>query len=407
MGYTKDTVLGFSWMSGYRVITRIIAIVRTGILARLLFPDQFGAFGIAALVLSFLEIMTETGINLFLVQEGEEIDKYLNTAWVISIIRGTIISITIFLLAKPISIFFNSPSSYELLVLISLVPFIRGFINPYVVKFQIDLAFNKEFLYRTSLFIVDALVAVIVVLYTKSAVGIIWGIVAGGFVEMITSFFIFKIKPVLRFEKEKARKIINRGKWITAGGIFRYLTDQGDDAVVGKLLNTYSLGLYQNAYKISTLPVTEVTGVAAKVVLPVYTRIRADKKRLKHGFIKASIIISLMSLTLGLLIIIFSKSIILIILGQNWLEVEPALKILAIFGIFASIGNIPNALFIAVKRQDVFAKLRAVQLIVLALLIFPLTKKMGIVGASYSALASSVVIIPLIIYYLKKVFEDE
>lgn len=152
MGYTKNTVFGFSWMSGYRVITRIIAIVRTGILARLLFPDQFGAFGIAALVLSFLEIMTETGINMFLIQEGKDIDKYLNTAWVISIIRGTIISTTIFLLAKPISIFFNSPSSYELLILISLVPFIKGFINPYVVKFQIDLAFNKEFLYRTSLF---------------------------------------------------------------------------------------------------------------------------------------------------------------------------------------------------------------------------------------------------------------
>ena len=58
------------------------------IIARILSPYQFGAFGIATLVLVFAEILTETGINTFLIQNKDNTDKYINTSWVVSIVRG-------------------------------------------------------------------------------------------------------------------------------------------------------------------------------------------------------------------------------------------------------------------------------------------------------------------------------
>lgn len=407
MGYTKDTVIGFSWMSASRVLTRVAAFVRIAILARILIPEQFGAFGIAALVLSFIEIITETGINSFLIQEDKDVKKYLNTAWTISILRGIIISCIIFVIAKPISIFFNSENSYELLKLISFVPLIKGFINPYIVKFYIDLEFRKESFYRTFIFIFDALVAIALALITNSAISLIWGYIAGAVVEVILSFTIFDIRPRLIIEINKAKKIISRGKWITFGGIFNYLIEQGDDAVVARILGTHFLGLYQNAYKISTLPVKEIAGVANSVVLPVYTKIRGSKKRLKEAFLRSALVISLMSIILGALIMLFSRQIIVIILGSNWLEAEPALKILAVFGIVSAIGNIADSLFISLKKQDLFAKVKALKFITLVVSIIPLTNTMGIVGASYSVLLSSVLVFPIIIYYLGQIFSND
>jgi lipopolysaccharide exporter len=402
MGYTKDTLKGFSWMSLFRLVTRLFALLRIAILARLLNPEQFGLFGIATLALSFLEIFTETGINLFLIQDGSKIKKYLNTAWVISILRGAVISSLIYIFAQPVSAFFSGPGAERLLIFISIVPLIRGFINPYVVSFQINLTFNKEFLYRTFLFIVDAITAIVAVYLTKSEIGLVIGLLVSAIVEVLSSFIIFKTRPKFILDKNLAKEIFLRGKWITGAGIFKYLADQGDDGVVAKFLGTYNLGLYQNAYKISTLPVHEVTGVAAKVVIPVYSRIREDKARLVKAFKKAFIALFMLIVPFGLLIFVFSREIVLVVLGPNWIEAVPVLKILSIFGIVSALGNIPNSLFISLKRQDIYAKVNFIEFLFILLLIFPLLNKFNLIGVCYTVLFSSILTFPFIIYYLRK-----
>ena len=44
MGYSRQAFIGISWMSGFRVISRIIATGRGILLARILTPAQFGVF---------------------------------------------------------------------------------------------------------------------------------------------------------------------------------------------------------------------------------------------------------------------------------------------------------------------------------------------------------------------------
>src|SRR3989344_3509124 len=108
MGYTKDTYQGLSWLGSFRAVTRLGAFVRTAILARLLVPSQFGLFGIASLVLAFLETITESGINIFLIQEEKKMADYINTAWVVSIVRGIVITLIIILSSPFIEKFFNA-----------------------------------------------------------------------------------------------------------------------------------------------------------------------------------------------------------------------------------------------------------------------------------------------------------
>src|SRR3989344_3560370 len=97
MGYRGDALKGFGWIGSLRIISRAISFVKTAILAHILSPYQFGVFGVAALVLSFAETITETGINVFLVQNREKINNYVSTAWIISITRGILIALIIIL----------------------------------------------------------------------------------------------------------------------------------------------------------------------------------------------------------------------------------------------------------------------------------------------------------------------
>jgi len=405
VGYTKEAFKGLSWMTVLRGSTRIISFIKIVVLARILTPEEFGLFGIASLALSFLEIVTETGINVFLIQEKEDLKKYLNTAWVVSIIRGIVISFFLIILAIPISLFFKSPESRYILIIIGIVPFLRGFINPSIVKFQKELNFRREFYFRLIIFSFDAIVTLCLAYILKSAFSLVWGLISGVVLEIIISWLYIKPKPKFYFELESIKKVVNRGKWITLSGIFNYLFQQGDDIVVGRILNTYSLGMYQIAYKLSTLPITEGGEILHKVFFPVYVKISDDKERLKKAFLKVIVFTSIIVLPLGMVIYLFPEMIVLFILGEKWIEIVPVLKILVVYAVLRSITSSASPVFLAVRKQKYITIITLVGILGLAVCIIPLVKNFGILGAGYAALISWLIVIPIIFFYLYKVFK--
>lgn len=403
MGYTKTAVKGFSWLSSLKVTKRGVGYVRIAILARLLTPEQFGIFGVATLVLAFLEIFTETGINIFLIQENTNIDKYINTAWVISIARGVLMSVIMLLAAGLISNFFSSPQSYGLLAVISIVPFLRGFINPSIVKLKKELIYSKQFMNEFVIYLVESVVIVSVAIVIKNEFAFAVGLIAGVFVEILFSFVLVKPLPKFRFEIEKAKQIIHRGYWVTVGGIFSYLNQQGDDAVVGKLIGVGPLGIYQNVYKISTLPLTEISQVVTNLTFSIYAKIGDDKKRLMRAFKKVLLVVVLTVVPVGIIFYAFPELIIKIILGDTWLVGAEALRVLSIFGVLSAILVAPNPVFLALKKQSIIAKLRIFQFAVMAITIIPMVLSNGIVGAAYSVTLSVLVSLPVSYFYLYKV----
>jgi len=229
MGYKKTAVKGVSWITFLRVSTRAITILRFSILGRLLTPAQFGFFGIASLILSLLEVITETGINIFLVQDKRGIKEHINSAWVVSIIRGIVLTLLILLLAPFIASFFNAERAYKTIVFMAIIPFIRGFINPGIIAYQKELQFHKEFRLRFILFLIDVVVATAFAFITRDATSFVYGLIASAILEVILSFALVPIWPKLQFEYEKVKHIFHRGWWVTITGIFSYLADNGDN----------------------------------------------------------------------------------------------------------------------------------------------------------------------------------
>ncbi len=406
MGYSKDAAKGVSWIAILRISTRILAFLKTIILARILLPSQFGAYGVALLVLGFLEVMTETGVNVLLIQE-KETDKYISSAWIVSIIRGTIISLLIILFTPFITNFFNSPDSALLLYAISLVPFLRGFVNPAVVKFQKELQFNKEFWYKFSIFCVDAIIGIIITVITHHPIGIIIGFIAGVILEVILSLIVIKSTPVFALQREYVMKLIHRGKWITASGIFNYLFHNADNIVVGKILGTTPLGIYQMAYSFAILPITEISDVFSRVTFPVYAKIAGDKERLLKAFIKTTLVIASLSLPFGVLLYFFSEEIVSIVLGEKWLAAAPILPILGIFAVVRAISGSSSALFLAVGKQEYVTVVTLVSILGLIIPIIPFVIRFGLLGAAISALIGTIIAVPFFIYYTLKIFNEK
>lgn len=404
MGYTKQTIKGISWIGAFRIVTRIISFARTALLARLLTPRDFGVFGIATLVLSFLEIVTETGINIILVQKKESINEYINTAWVTSIIRGVLISIFIIILTPFIAGFFNDSSAILMLYIISVVPLIRGFINPSITKFIKDLEFKNEFMYRTSIFFVESVVSLGIVFYSQSVIGLAVGLICGAFFEVILSFIVVRPRPQFIFDKDKFFDVLGKGKWLTATGIFQYLYQNIDDVVVAKMVNVSTFGMYDIAYRISMLPITEISDVIGRVTFPVFVHMNTEIERLKKAFLKSFVLTAVIVIPIGLIFYIFSKEIVLLFLGSQWIQVSEILKVLALFGVIRALTQTAVPVLYALNKQDIMTKLSIMNFLIIAIVIFPAVSAYGVIGAAYAAVISHLLAVPYLIYILKKNF---
>jgi len=401
MGYTKTAIKGISWAGSLSFFSRGISFLRTIVFARILNPAQFGVYGIALLIMALLETLTETGVNVILVQEKENIEKYISTAWLVSIIRGIIIALVIILSAPFIAAFFHAPGVLGVMLLVSVVPFLRGFINPSEVTFQKDLKFHQEFWYRIAIFAFDTVISLAMVYMIHSVIGIIWGLIAGVVLEVVLSFVLLSPRPNLNIEKGYLSKIVNKGKWVTLSGIFNYLFHNFDTIVVGRILGAGGLGLYEMAYNISMLPITDVADVISKVTFPVYTKISEDKFRLRKAFLKTVVLVSLILLPFGILIV-FPYEIVKIVLGQKWLGIVDVLRILVIFGVIRAISGSTSALFLSVGKQRYVTIVTLVSMLGLAVTIVPLVLKMGIYGAGVSVLIGTLVALPFMLYFTVK-----
>jgi lipopolysaccharide exporter len=406
MGYLKDALRGVGWMTTFRVLYRVIGFARIAILARLLTPFSLGVYGIVTIVLGFLEIITETGINVFLIQEKDDIKSYINTAWVVSIVRGIVISLLIFASAGLVSKFFNSPDSKNLLYITALVPLVRGFINPSIVRFQKELQFRKEFLYRILIIAFESTISVLGVIILKSIWGLVWGLLITAVFEVFFTFIVIRPWPKLNFDSLKIKRVLGRGKWVTLFGVFDYLYTQSDNIIVGRILGVAPLGIYQNAYKISSAPLTEVGDIFFRVTFPIFSRISGEAVRLKSAFIKNTLANFVLMTSAGIIIFIFAGPIVNILLGKGWESAIPVVKLLSILGVVRGVASSTNSLMVAKEKQKYSAIVTIVSTLGLWVTIFPLTHTYGIMGAALAAIIGTLISVPFTVYFIQKTLKN-
>jgi lipopolysaccharide exporter len=380
---------GTIWLFSLRILDRLLKIIRLVVLARILSPEDFGVFGVALLVLAVTDSFSRTGYSQALIQKKQQIKDYLDTAWTVQVIRGVLITLIVFLLAQPASLLFKAPSSVNIIRVISLSIAIQGINNIAVVYFHRKLKFNKFFKYQFLGTLVDFCIAVSAAYLLRSVWALALGLIAGNATRALMSYIIHPYRPAFRFVGKYAKELFRFGKWILVSSVLIFMIIQGDDIFVGSLLGASMLGFYQMAYRISNAPTTETTHVISLIGFPVYSSLQDDIPRLKEAYLKVFQIVTFMAFPMAALILVLVPEFTLLFLGENWMPIVPAAQVLALAGLARSIlaAAIPvlRALGYPVKE----AIWQAVRLSIIMIMIFPLTKTLGIQGAAVSVLAGT------------------
>lgn len=382
---------GGFWVFALKIIDKGIVLMRIIILARLLAPNDFGLMGIAFLTMSFLESFSQTGFQTALIQKKDDIKSYLDCAWTVLVLRGFILFLLLYLIAPWAAILFKATEAEYIIQVIGISVLFQAVTNLGVVYFHKDLQFNKLFIYQLSGTLADFLVAVSAALIFRSVWALVFGLLAGNAVRCFVSYVIHPYRPHFSLDLKKAKELLSFGKWIFGSSILVFFITQGDDIFVGKLFGITALGFYQLAYKISSIPTTEITHVISQVTFPAYSKMQDNLPRLMEAYLRVLQLTAFLSFPIAGLIFILAPDMTYIFLGEKWMPMVPVMQVLVLWGLTRSIGTATGQVFVSIGRPEIVTKLQFVVVILLVILIYPLSIKWGIVGTSLAVFFSTLV----------------
>lgn len=382
------------WLLISRITEQIFNFTRLIILARVLAPDDFGLMGVALLVMSVLETFSQTGFQTALIQKKNNTKSYLNTAWTVSILRGLILFVILYLAAPYAAIFFKAPQTKLIIQVIGLSLLLKGLTNIGPIYFHKELKFNKEFTYQFSGTFADFIVAVSAALIFKNAWALILGLLAGNLVRLIASYLVHPFRPRFSLEFTKMKRLLNFGKWVSGSTLLLFLAVQGDDFFLGKVLGVTALGFYQMAFRFANLTSSEI-GLLSRITLPAYSKLQNNIPKLNRAYLKVLRFDAFFTLPFTGGLLVLAPEFTQIFLGDKWLNIIPLLQILVISSLIRELTGTAGALFDAQARPDINFKTALIRASILIITIYPLTLLWGIIGTAIAVLLSVCGCIPI------------
>jgi O-antigen/teichoic acid export membrane protein len=362
---TEQVFESSAWVGALRIAQKSMSLIRDVILARLLFPEDFGLFGIATLMLLAFEVLTRTGFDDAIIYIREQIESYLHTSYWIQVLRGLLIGGIVYLGAPLVASFFNEPSVVPIVRVLALVQIVRGFRSIGVVLLRRDLNFRDESIFNAAGVVTNFMVTVALAYLWRDVWALVWGSVAAEVVLLFTSFAVHPYRPKLSFSVERSKELFQFGIWLLGAGIVSYIALQADNIVAGKWLGAGALGVYQMAYMIANLPTQEFAKQIGKVVQSGYAEVQQDASRLARAYRKTfqAVVTLVLPSVAGL--VILADIAIPVVLGEKWTGVVPILPILALGAFFRAAGVVGGSLFKATGNTSFVFRVEALRALAL------------------------------------------
>jgi lipopolysaccharide exporter len=393
---------GAVWMVLFKLVERGLGLISTLILARLLAPNDFGVVAMAMSFIAMAELLSAFSFDTAIIQNQTATEEHYNSAWTCSFLLGVGITLLMAAAAAPIASFYHKPELMWVVMALALGPLFTGSQNIGVVAFQKELDFRREFRFQVSRKLISFAVVVPLAFYFRSYWALVSGILVSKLAGTGISYLMHPYRP--RFSLTKARELLVFSRWLLINNFAGFFKERSADFFVGRLAGAASLGTYNIAYELANLPTTEIGAPINRALLPGFARMN-DPAEIASAYTNAVGLLALLALPTAACMNALAPFLIPVMLGQKWLGAVPLMQLLAFNGALLLFHSSICAVLIGrgFPARVMYTNM-AYTFVLLALLslVFFGMRDLGVVGAAYAALLTSVIATPVYLHQLRK-----
>ena len=328
---SQSILQGTAFTVATRWIDRLIGVVSTLILARLLVPADFGIVAMASLAIALADVMLDLGVNIALIQNRNATSAHFNTAWTLRLVQTAFATLVVLVAAPFAADYFHNDHIQPVLQVLAFSILISGFENIGIIAFQKEMQFGAEFRFMFMRRIAGFLVTIVAAWVLRSYWALVVGTLVGRVIGVGLSYAVHPMRPRLSFEK--FGEIFSVSQWMLVRGIGGYLQNNLHRMLVGRWSPVSTMGAYTLADEISAMPTGELLAPLNRVLFPAFAAAAHNPPELKRLFLLAQGLQTLIAVPAAAGLALVADETVRLLLGDKWLLVVPFMQVLALVNI--------------------------------------------------------------------------
>lgn len=355
------TVKGVSWSFVDSISSQGVTFLVGLVLARILTPEDYSLLGIILIFITVFNSIVDSGFSNALIRKNDATDRDYNTVFVCNLCISIVLCATLCLSAPAIADFFARAPLTNLLRVMSVIVIINAFAIIQRTIFTKKIDFKTQ----TKISLISSITSGVVGIGMAIAGFGVWSLVGQQVSrQSLNTAFLWiyaKWYPRLQFSSESFKELFGFGWKLLVSGLIDTVWRQIYLVVIGKCYAPSTLGQYTRAQQFGSIFSDNLTSVVQRVSYPVLSSIQDDKERLKAGYkriIKTSMLITFV-LMLGMAGC--AESMILVMVGPQWLPAVPLLQIICFNMMLYPLQSLNLNILQVEGRSDLFLRLEIIK----------------------------------------------
>lgn len=334
----KKVINATKWSALTEILSKLVTPITSMVMARLLTPEAYGVVATFSIIITLADIFSDAGFQKYLIQrefkDDEERDQHTNVAFWSNLVMSFTLWGLIAIFCHPLASLVGSPGLGIVLVVSCAGIPLTGFCSIQMALMKRDFDFKTLFWRRLVAILIPIFVTIPLAIWLRNY----WALVLGNLAMHIANavFLGFKSnwKPRRFYDFSMLKDMLSFCIWSLVDSLLVWATRYADIFFIGKMLNSYYLGLYRTSISMVGQIVTLITAVVLPVILPSLSRLQNDIPEMRRMLLRFQKITSIVLLPLGFGVFVFQDLITEIMLGSQWWE---AAGFLGLWGLMEAI----------------------------------------------------------------------
>ncbi len=313
---------------------------------------------LALSITMFIALFVDIGISSAIIHQQAISQSERSSLYWLNVFVGLVLTVIFAVVSPWIAKFYHEPVLLGVLLIVS----------PYFLTFaigqQLRVMAEKELLF-SRLVIIEVVSALAGFLSTvlmaargygaySVAVGFLIGAVS--FTSLGWRFLSLGWRPNFRFEFSEARKYLSYGLYVIGNNLVSSVNGAADIFMGGRMLGLGALGGFGLPRDLMLNVSGVINSVVTRVGLPLMAKSQGSALGLRHVYLKTLRMTASVNIPIFLGVFAFTPEVVGIMFGEKWVESEPLMRLLALWGMLRSFGQPVGSLIFAVGRADLAFK---------------------------------------------------
>ncbi|RDV13686.1 lipopolysaccharide biosynthesis protein [Pontibacter diazotrophicus] len=391
----SKAVNGLKWGSASTIANAVMQIGYTSAMARLLAPEAFGLVAISSVILRFGSYFANMGLTKALIQKEELEPQHIRAAFTASFLLGLLFTAVTWLAAPLAADFFKNPDVAPIVRVMALSFLVNGMSVTSLSLLEREMRFKIISVIEIISYVISYLGAGIILAYLGFGVwSLIYATLLQATLTAIGTYATVRHSVALEFGWAHYKPLFSYGSRMSLISFLEFLSQEFGTILIGRVLGSYKLGLYNRAYMLVNLPMYMLTRTFSKVVFPSFSKIQNDIQKLGRIYLSSITLLAAIVIPACLGISVAAPELVRILLGEQWGESVPVLQVLSLAIALSFITMFAGIVCDAKAVLNVKIVLNIVFVLVIGGLFF-LLRSYGLVGFAFAVLIGELVRVAL------------